>query len=115
MADNKNICDREKVVREIEKRPSRSVKNISFEDRQHRRRYATKSHFKPIIEPLQKIVDNSSTRAIKDEPHDDDDDDVKTLSVIQKREEDAKSNKRKRSNISLDRKSKRLDAPRLDA
>jgi len=29
---------------------------------------ATKSHFKPIIEPLQKIVDNSSMRVIKDEP-----------------------------------------------
>jgi len=37
---------------------------------------ATKSHFKPIIEPLQKIVDNSSMRAIKDEPRDDD---VKTF------------------------------------
>jgi len=73
---------------------------------------ATKSHFKPTIEPLQKIVDNSSTRAIKDVPRDDDD--VKTLSV-QKREEDAKSNKRKRSNTSLNRKSKRLDALGLEA
>jgi len=73
---------------------------------------ATKSHFKPIIKPLQKIVNNSSMRAIKDEPRDDDD--VKTLS-IQKREEDAKWSKRKRSNTSLDRKSKRLDASGLDA
>jgi len=32
---------------------------------------ATKSHFKPIIEPLQKIVDNSSMHAIKDEPRND--------------------------------------------
>jgi len=73
---------------------------------------AIKSHFKPIIEPLQKIVDNSSIRVIKDEPRDNDDDDVKTLSV-QKREEDVKQSKRKRSNTSLDRKSKRLDAPGL--
>jgi len=48
--------------------------------------------------------------AIKDESRDDDD--VKTLSV-QKREEDAKWSKRKRSNTSLDRKSKRLDASGL--
>jgi len=32
---------------------------------------ATKSHFKPIIQPLQNIVDNSSMRAIKDKPRDD--------------------------------------------
>jgi len=32
---------------------------------------ATKNHFKPIIESLQKIVD-SNTHAIKDEPRDDD-------------------------------------------
>jgi len=64
-----------------------------------------KTRFKPIIEPLQKIVDSSSMRVIKDEPEMPDDD-VKTLSV-QKREEDAKWSKRKRSNTSLDRKSKR--------
>jgi len=52
-------------------------------------------------------------RSIKDEPELLNDN-VKTLS-IQKREEDAKWNKRKRSNISLDCKSKRLDAPGLDA
>jgi len=51
-------------------------------------------------------------RAIKDEPYDDDD--IKTLS-IQKREEDAKWSKRKRSNTSLDHKSKHLDALGLDA
>jgi len=111
MADNKDICEREKVVREIEKtaesirKKHRALKTGKIEED-----IATKSHFKPIIESLQKILDNSSTRAIKDEPRDD----VKTLSV-QKREEDAKSNKRKRSNTSLNRKSKRLDAPGLDA
>jgi len=53
---------------------------------------ATKSHFKPIIKLLQKIVDNSSMRAIKDEPELPDDD-VKTLSV--QKHEDAKWSKRK--------------------
>jgi len=104
MADNKDI--REKVVREIEKtaesirKKHRALKTGKIEED-----IATKSHFKPIIEPLQKIVDNSNTRAIKDEPRDDVD--VKTFSV-QKREEDVKSSKRKRS--SMDRKSKGLDA-----
>jgi len=98
MADNKDIREREKIVREIEKtaesirKKHRALKTGKIEED-----IVTKSHFKPIIEPLQKIVDNSSTRAIKDEPRDD----VKTLSV-QKREEDAKSSKRKRSNTSLD-------------
>jgi len=41
---------------------------------------AIKSYFKPIIEPLQKIVDNSSMRAIKDE-RDDDVDSMETSSV----------------------------------
>jgi len=105
MADNKDI--REKVVREIEKtaesirKKHRALKTGKIEED-----IATKSHFKPIIEPLQKIVDNSSV--IKDEPRDD----VKTFSV-QKREEDLKSSKRKRS--SLDRKSKRLNASGQDA
>jgi len=72
---------------------------------------ATKNHFRPIIEPLQKIVDNSSMRVIKDEPRDDD---VKTL-FVQKCEEDVKLRKRKRSNTSLDRKSKRLDVSVQDA
>jgi len=111
MADNKDIREGEKVVREIGKTAE------SIDDKKHRalkieEDIAIKSHFKPIIEPLQMIVDNSSMRAIKDEPRDDDD--VKTLS-IQKREEDVKSNKRKRSNTSLDRKSKRLDASGQDA
>jgi len=103
MADNKDI--REKVVREIEKtaesirKKHRALKTGKIEED-----IANKSHFKPIIEPLQKIVGNSS--AIKDEPRDD----VKTFSV-QKREEDVKSSKRKRS--SLDRKSKGLDASSL--
>jgi len=110
MVDNKDI-EREKIVREFEK-TAESIrrKRCALKIGKIEEDITTKSNFKPTIE-LQKIVDNSSMRAIKDEPHDDDD--VKTLSV-QKRE-DAKWSKRKRSNTSLDRKSKRLDAPRLDA
>jgi len=100
-------------VREIEKttesicKKHRALKTGKIEED-----IATKSHFKPTIKPQQKIVDNSSMRAIKDEPRDDDD--VKTLSV-QKRIEDTKWSKRKWSNTSLDHKSKRLDAFELDA
>jgi len=67
-------------VREIEKtaesirKKHRALKTGKIEED-----IATKSHFKSIIEPLQKIVDNSNMRAIKDEPRDDND--VKTLSV----------------------------------
>jgi len=93
MADNKEIREREKVVREIEKTvESIRKKHRTLKTSKIKEDIATKSHFKPIIELLQKIVDNSNMRAIKDEPRDDDD--VKTLSV-QKHEEDAKSSKRK--------------------
>jgi len=111
MADNKDIREREKIAREIEKmaesirKKHRALKSSKIEED-----IAINSHFKPIIEPLQKIVNNSSMRVINDEPRDD----VKTLSV-QKHEEDAKWSKRKRSNTSLDRKSKHLDDPGLDA
>jgi len=60
MTDNKDIREREKVVREIEKtaesirKKHRALKTGKIEED-----IATKSHFKSIIEPLQKIVDNS--------------------------------------------------------
>jgi len=93
MIDKKDIREREKVVREIEKTAeSIRKKHHALKTGKIEKDVATKSHFKPIIELLQKIVDNSSIRAIKDEPRDDDN--VKTLSV-QKREEGAKRNKRK--------------------
>jgi len=78
MADNKDIREREKVVKKTEKtaesirKKHHALKTGKFEED-----IATKSHFKPIIEQLQKIVDNSIMRAIKDESRDD----VKTLSV----------------------------------
>jgi len=116
MTENNNIREREKIVREIEKtsesirKKHRALKTGKIEDD-----IAVKTRFKPIIELLQKIVDSSSMRAIKDEPKlPDDDDDVKTLSVQKREEEDAKWSKRKRSNTSLDRKSKRLDVSVLD-
>jgi len=98
------LREREKVVREIEKTAEsiRKKHRGSLKTGKIEEDIATKNHFKPIIEALQKIVDNSSMRVIKDEPRDD----VKTLSV-QKREENVKVRKRKRSNTSLNRKSKR--------
>jgi len=109
-----NIREREKIAREIEKtsesirKKHRALKTGKIDDD-----IAVKTRFKPIIEPLQKIVDSSSMRAIKDEPELSDNDDVKTLSVQKREEEDAKCSKRKRSNTSSERKSKRLDG--LDA
>jgi len=73
MTENIDIREREKIAKEIEKttesirKKHRALKTGKIEED-----IAIKSHFKPIIEPLQKIVDNSSRRAIKDEPHDDD-------------------------------------------
>jgi len=58
---------------------------------------ATKSNFKPIIEPLQKIVAYSIMYAIKDEPRDDD---VKT-SFAQKNVRRSKM-KRKQEDNSVD-------------
>jgi len=63
MAENKNIREREKVVREIEKTAeSIRKKHRSLKIGKNEEDIAIKSHFKPIIESLQKIVDNSSMR-----------------------------------------------------
>jgi len=114
MTKNNNIREREKIARETEKtsesirKKHRALKTGKVEDD-----IAVRTRFKPIIEPLQKIADSSSMYAIKDESELPNDDDVKTLSV-QKHEEDAKLSKRKRSNTSLDCRSKRLDVSGLD-
>jgi len=98
MAENKDIRKREKIVKEIEKtaesirKKHRALKTGKIEED-----IATKNHFKPIIEPLQKIVDNSSVHAIKDEPRDDD---IKT-SFIQKDVKRSKM-KRKREDTTVD-------------
>jgi len=66
MAENKDIREREKIVREIEKTAeSIHKKHSSLKTGKIKEDIATKSHFKPIIEPLQKIADNSSVQAIK--------------------------------------------------
>jgi len=81
MARNKTIREREKVVREIEKTAeSIRKKHRALKTGKSEEDIAIKSYFKSIIEPLQKIVDNSSMYAIKDEPRDGD---VKT-SFVQK-------------------------------
>jgi len=67
MVENKDIRERGKVVREIEKTTESICKRhralkIAGKIEEN---ITTKSHFKPIIEPLQKIVDSSSMHAIK--------------------------------------------------
>ncbi|EZA59699.1 hypothetical protein X777_16398 [Ooceraea biroi] len=60
---------REKIARAIEKtsesirKKHRALKTGMIDDD-----IAVRTHLGPIIEPLQKIVDNSSIRAVKDEP-----------------------------------------------
>jgi len=64
-------------VREIEKTAeSIRKKHCALKTGKIKENIAIKSHFKPIIEQLRKIVNNSSMRAIKDKPRDDD---VKTF------------------------------------
>jgi len=72
MTENKNICERKKVMREIEKTELIRKKHRALKTGKIEEDIATKSHFKPTIEPLQKIVVNSSMRAIKNELCDDD-------------------------------------------
>ncbi|EZA53517.1 hypothetical protein X777_07027 [Ooceraea biroi] len=68
MVGSSDIREREKIVKEIEKtsesirKKHRALKTGKIEDD-----IAVRRHLGPIIEPLQKIVDNSSTRAVKDE------------------------------------------------
>ena len=100
MAENKDTREREKIAREIEKtsesirKKHRALKTGKIEEE-----IATKRHFEPLIEPLQKIVDNSGVREIKDEPHDNDMD-VET-SFTQKDSIQSKI-KRKRKNTLTD-------------
>jgi len=97
MVENKDMREREKVVRKIEKTAeSIRKKHRALKTGKIKEDIATKSHFKPIIEP-QKIIDNFSKRGIKNEPHGDD---VET-SFVQK--DMIRSNlKRKRENTSVD-------------
>jgi len=96
MAENKDI--REKIAREIEKTAeSIRKKHRALKIRKIGKDIATKNHFKSIIEPLQKIVDNSSMHAIKNEPHNND---IKT-SFAQKNVIWSKM-KRKRKDTSVD-------------
>jgi len=72
MTENKDIREREKVVRETKKTTQSIRKKYRALTGKIEEDIAIKSHFKSIIEPLQKIVDNSGMRTIKDEPRGDD-------------------------------------------
>src|SRR5580765_23403 len=104
MAESDNIREREKIARKIAKtsesirKKHRALKTGKIDDD-----IAVKTHFKPIIEPLQKIVD-SSLIAVKNEPESNADAKIKTLPIKryeeeeEEEEEDVTPKKRKRLN-----------------
>jgi len=103
MAESDNICEREKIAREIEK-TSESIrkKHRALKTSKIDNDIAVKTHFRPIIEPLQKIVDYSSSIAVKNEPESNTDVMIKTLLITrdkekeEEEEEDATPEKRQR-------------------
>src|SRR5580765_3182515 len=117
MAESDNIREREKIARKIAKtsesirKKHRALRNGKIDDD-----IAVKTHFRTIIEPLQKIVD-SNLIAVKNEPESNADAKIKTLSIKryeeeeEKEEEDVTPKKRKRLNAnrsSMPRTSDRL-------
>ncbi|XP_072750980.1 uncharacterized protein [Anoplolepis gracilipes] len=111
MAGSDNIREREKMAKEIAKtsesirKKHRALKTGNIDDD-----IAVKTHFKPIIEPLQKIVDNSfavknkseSSAKIKIKRYKEDEkEEAKDEEVEKEEEEDATPKKRKRSDVLL--------------
>ena len=111
MAGSDNIREREKMAKEIAKtsesirKKHRALKTGNIDDD-----IAVKTHFKPIIEPLQKIVDNSfavknkseSSAKIKIKRYKEDEkEEAKDEEVEEEEEEDATPKKRKRSDVLL--------------
>jgi len=114
---SENIREREKIAREIVKtsesirKKHRALKTGKIEED-----IALKKHFRPLIGPLQKIVDNSSSFAVKKEPESDTDSEIEALSIKKREEDVTPKKKRKRSDVLSDRsptprKSKRSDVP----
>ncbi|KMQ83363.1 hypothetical protein RF55_20240, partial [Lasius niger] len=96
MAGSDTIREREKIAKEIAKtsesirKKHRALRTGKIDDD-----IAVKTHFRPIIEPLQKIVDNSI--AVKNEPNTDVN--IKTLPIkryAEEEEEEETPKKRKR-------------------
>src|SRR5580765_3626508 len=105
MAESDNIREREKIARKIAKtsesirKKHRALRNGKIDDD-----IAVKTHFRTIIEPLQKVVD-SSLIAVKNEPESNADAKIKTLPIKryeeeeeEEEEEDVTPKKRKRLN-----------------
>ncbi|XP_070158801.1 uncharacterized protein [Polyergus mexicanus] len=121
---NEDIREREKIARAIVKtsesirKKHRALKTGKIEED-----IVLDRRFRPLIEPLQKIVDNSSSIAVKNEPASNTDAGIEALSIPKREkddddddDDDVTPQKRKRSNVRSDRsptphKSKRLDAP----
>ncbi|EFN60755.1 hypothetical protein EAG_00774 [Camponotus floridanus] len=110
MTESDNIREREKIAREIEKtsesirKKHRALKTGKIDDD-----IAVKTHFKLIIEPLQKIVDNSSFIAVKNEPESSNADAIiKTLLIKrykkkEKEEEEEDGTPKKRQQLKANR------------
>jgi hypothetical protein len=106
MAGNDNIREREKIAKEIAKtselirKKHRALKTGKIDDD-----IAVTTHFRPIIEPLQKIVDNSI--AVKNEPESNTDVKIKTLPIKRykedEKEEDENVTPKKRKRLNANR------------
>jgi len=97
MARSSDIREREKIAKEIEKtsesirKKYRALKTGKIEDD-----IAARRHLGPIIEPLQKIADNSSVHTIKNEPVSRDDDVKIEMSSALTHEKDASKTKKEK-------------------
>ena len=98
MAGNNDIHEREKIAKEIEK-TSESIrkKHCALKTGKIEDDIAAKRHFKPIIEPLQKIVDSSGTRTMKDEPEASRDVEIETSSAPKREKNVGKTKKVKQA------------------
>ncbi|XP_070154031.1 uncharacterized protein [Polyergus mexicanus] len=116
---SEDIREREKIARAIVKtsesirKKYRALKTGKIDED-----IVLDRRFRRLIEPLRKIVDNSSSIAVKNEPGSNTDARIETLSIPKREKHDATPQKRKRSNVRSDRspaphKSKRSD-PLLD-
>ncbi|KMQ88089.1 hypothetical protein RF55_12485 [Lasius niger] len=104
MAGSDNICEREKIAEKIAKtsesicKKHRALKTGKIDDD-----IAVKTRFSPIIEPLQKIVDNSSSIVVKNEPESNANAKIKTLPIKRYEEEEKEETIERGSLIDADR------------
>ena len=98
---SENIREREKIVKEIAKTSDTICKKRALKTGKIEKDIELDTHFKPLIGPLKKIVDNSSLIAVKKgEPTESGANaGIETLSVQQRGEEEDATPKRKREGM----------------